>query len=199
MTGKENTQGESDRDAIRDLLLQKAKAFHGEVCAGIILGTRMTIIGMRELGMDPQQRNRNLMVYVEIDRCIADAIQAITGCSLGHRTLKYLPYGKSAATYIDLASGNAVRVNVLEKKRTDKTGPEAMKEANKLLLDAPEPDIFQVRRVQVTIPDSDMPGMPKNRTRCSRCNEMIVDDKQVRTGDTVLCGNCAHGSYYSER
>ena len=30
-------------------LLQKAKDFHGEICAGIILGSRMTIIGMREL------------------------------------------------------------------------------------------------------------------------------------------------------
>ena len=123
MTENQDAKRDFERPATDlDLLLQKAKAFHGEICAGIVLGTRMTMIGMRELGMNPMEKNRNLIVYVEIDRCIADAIQAITGCSLGHRTLKYRPYGKFAATYVDLKTGSAVRVNVLEKKRTEKTG-----------------------------------------------------------------------------
>jgi len=182
-----------------DLLLRKAKAFHGEICAGIVLGTRMTIIGMRELGMNPLEKNRNLIVYVEIDRCVADAIQAITGCSLGHRTLKYRPYGKFAATFVDLKTGTAVRVNVLEKKRTEKTGQEAMKDAARILLESPEADLFRVRRVSLTIPDGDMPGMPKYRARCSRCNEMIVDNKEVSLDGAVLCGNCAGVPYYTDK
>jgi formylmethanofuran dehydrogenase subunit E len=184
--------------ADRDLLLEKAKQFHGDLCAGIILGTRMTIAGMRELGMNPLEKNRDLMVYVEIDRCVADAIQAITGCSLGHRTLKYKPYGKFAATYIDLATGNAVRVAILEKKRTEKTGREAMKEAVTILLNEPEPNLMRITKVHVTVPDGDMPGMPKHRARCSKCNEMVLDDKEQLLDGTVLCGNCAHGSYYTE-
>ena len=197
----ENQDGKRDLErpvTDLDLLLQKAKEFHGEICAGIVLGTRMTIIGMRELGMNPLEKNRNLIVYVEIDRCIADAIQAITGCSLGHRTLKYRPYGKFAATYVDLKTGTAVRVNVLEKKRTEKTGKEAMKDAVKILLETPESDLFRIRRVNLTIPDGDMPGMPKYRARCSRCNEMIVDNKEITRDGTVLCGNCAGVPYYTE-
>ncbi|MDD1694216.1 MAG: FmdE family protein [Methanoregula sp.] len=181
----------------RDTLLRKAKEFHGDMCAGIVLGTRMTMAGLRELGMDPAKKNRNLIVYVEIDRCIADAIQAITGCSLGHRTLKYKPFGKFAATYIDISNGNAVRVAVLEKKRTEKTGKEAMKEAITILLDTPEPELLRITKVNVAIPDGDMPGMPKHRARCSQCNEMIVDDKEVTRDGAVLCGNCASGSYFS--
>jgi formylmethanofuran dehydrogenase subunit E len=195
-TGSDSTDGRNPH-ADRDTLLRKAKEFHGEICAGIVLGTRMTMAGMRELGMDPLQSNRNLIVYVEIDRCIADAIQAITGCSLGHRTLKYKPYGKFAATYIDLSTGTAVRVNILEKKRTEKSGKEAMKEAVSILLDVPEEELMRITKVNVTIPDGDMPGMPKNRVRCHRCGEMIVDNKQVTSSDIVLCGNCAHGSYYT--
>lgn len=181
-----------------ELLLGKAKAFHGDLCAGIVLGTRMTMIGMRELGMNPMERNKNLIVYVEIDRCIADAIQAITGCSLGHRTLKYRPYGKFAATYINLKTGEAVRVSVVEKKRTEKTGQEAMKDAARILLEAPEAELFRLKKVRVAIPDGDMPGMPKYHARCSRCNEMIVDNKEVTIDGTVFCGNCAHGSYYMD-
>jgi len=181
-----------------DTLLAKAKAFHGDLCAGIVLGTRMTMIGMRELGMNPMERNRDLIVYVEIDRCIADAIQAITGCSLGHRSLKYRPYGKFAATYINIKTGDAVRVSVVEKKRTEKTGHEAMKDAAQILLEAPEAELFRLKKVRVAIPDGDMPGLPKYRARCSRCNEMIVDNKEVTIDGAVLCGNCAHGSYYTE-
>ncbi len=200
MTENQDAKRDSERPATDlDLLLQKAKEFHDEICAGIVLGTRMTMIGMRELGMNPLKKNRNLIVYVEIDRCIADAIQAITSCSLGHRTLKYRPYGKFAATYVDLKTGTAVRVNVLEKKRTEKTGNEAMKDAAKILLETPESDLFRIRHVSLTIPDGDMPGMPKYHARCSRCNEMIVDNKEVTRDGTVLCGNCAGGSYYTER
>ncbi|MDD3407171.1 MAG: FmdE family protein [Methanomicrobium sp.] len=181
-----------------EILLDKAQKFHGGLCAGIVLGTRITMIGMRELGMNPMEKNKHLIVYVEIDRCLADAIQAITGCSLGHRTLKYKPYGKFAATYIDDRTGDAVRVQVLEKKRTDKTGAEAMKEASRILLEAPEEDLFRFKRVHVDIPKGDMPGLPINRTRCTKCREMIVDDKEIIADGAVLCANCAQGSYYSE-
>jgi formylmethanofuran dehydrogenase subunit E len=181
-----------------NLLLARAREFHGDMCPGIVLGTRMTMIGMRELHMDPMVRNRNLIVYVEIDRCIADAIQAITGCSLGHRTLKYLPYGKFAATFVNLATQDAVRVSVLEKKRTEKSGPEAMKEAGKILRDAPENELFGVRKVRVMVPEGDLPGLPKHRARCSRCGEMILDDKEVVAEETIMCGNCSRGSYYTE-
>src|SRR5208337_5581144 len=144
MTENQDAKRDSERPATDlDLLLQKAKEFHGEICAGIVLGTRMTMIGMRELGMNPLKKNRNLIVYVEIDRCIADAIQAITGCSLGHRTLKYKPYGKFAATYINIKTGDAVRVSVVEKKRNHKTASEEMKEAVKLVLEAPDGDLFR--------------------------------------------------------
>jgi len=180
-----------------DILLAKAKEFHGDMCAGIVLGTRMTMIGMRELCMNPMEKNKGLVVYVEIDRCIADAIQAITRCSLGHRTLKYLPYGKFAATFININNEGAVRVSVVEKKRTDKTGPEAMKEAVQILLNAPEADLFRVKKVHVAIHEGDMPGLPKHRARCTKCNEMILDHKEVICNGTILCGNCAGESYYT--
>jgi len=181
-----------------NVLLQKAKEFHGDICAGIVLGTRMTIIGMRELGMNPMEKNRDLIVYIEIDRCLSDAIQAITGCSLGHRTLKYKPYGKFAATYVDLNTGSAVRVSVIEKKRTEKTGREAMKDAAKILLDTPESDLFRIKHVKLTIPDGDMPGLPKYKARCENCREMIVDNKEITCNGVVLCGNCAGTPYYYE-
>ena len=74
--------------------LDKGKEFHVDVCAGIVIGTKIALTGLKELGMNPDEHNRDLMVYVEIDRCMADAVQAVTGITMGHRTLKYKDYGK---------------------------------------------------------------------------------------------------------
>jgi formylmethanofuran dehydrogenase subunit E len=51
----------------------------------------------------------------------------------------------------------------------------------------------------MTIPDGDMPGMPKYRARCSRCNEMIVDNKEIVDGGSTLCGNCSGAPYYTDQ
>ena len=176
-----------------DALLETAKKFHGGLCPGIVLGTRMTMAGLRELGMSPAEKNRDLIVYVEIDRCAADAIQAITGCSLGHRTLKHLNYGKFAATYVDTKAGNAVRVSVRER-----AGPGGgdRKGALKVLSEMPEADLLNIRKVTVVIPDEDLPGLPRSRVRCSGCGEQVLDSKEVIVGGSPVCRSCASGAYY---
>jgi formylmethanofuran dehydrogenase subunit E len=179
-----------------DILFSKAKAFHGHVCPGIVLGTRLTIAGLRELGMNPHEENRALIVYVEIDRCGADAIQAITGCSLGHRTLKHKDFGKFAATFVDLAMKKAVRVAVFEKKRAehDKLG---QKEVIKILGECPEEEILKIERVSMDIPDDDIPGYPQKKVFCSVCGEQVMDNRHIVFEGTVMCKNCGIKSYYT--
>ena len=57
----------------------------------------MSVLGCRLLGLsDPRGADRKkLIVWVEIDRCMADAVSAVTGARLGRRSLKYFDYGKS--------------------------------------------------------------------------------------------------------
>lgn len=44
------------------------------------------MLGLRELGRELPANGKRLIVYVEIDRCAADAIRSVTGCRLGKRT-----------------------------------------------------------------------------------------------------------------
>lgn len=178
-----------------EVLFQKAREFHGHVCAGIVLGTRLTIAGLRELRMNPHEYNKDLIVFMEIDRCGTDAVQAITGCSLGHRSMKFRDYGKFAATFVDLASGKAVRVAVNEKNRAqhDQMDP---KEVLNVLATVPEDEILKIERVSITIPEDDIPGMPRHKTVCSTCGERIMDGREVMHDGKVMCRNCANGSYY---
>lgn len=79
----------------------------------------MAMAGLREIGItDPQGRSgEDLLVFVEIDRCAADAILSVTGCRPGRRTLKILDYGKMAATFVNLKTGKAVRVSTTAASR----------------------------------------------------------------------------------
>src|SRR2546423_882262 len=75
-----------------DELLEECGNLHGHMCAGQLLGARMAMLGCRLIDIaDPRGADRKkLIVWVEIDRCMADAVGAVTGVRLGKRSLLYL-------------------------------------------------------------------------------------------------------------
>jgi formylmethanofuran dehydrogenase subunit E len=66
-----------------DELLRESSTLHGHFCAGKIVGVRMAMVGCREVDIEEPKGCKKLIVCVEMDRCATDAIQAVTGCSLG--------------------------------------------------------------------------------------------------------------------
>ncbi len=65
-------------------LLEEATRIHGHICAGQVIGVRMSMLALSHLKIvDPKGVDRKkLYVFIEIDRCATDAIQTVTGCSL---------------------------------------------------------------------------------------------------------------------
>src|SRR3990172_1750480 len=131
--------------------LQESVRIHGHLCPGQVLGVRMSLLGLREIGIDdPKGRDRkSIIVFVEMDRCATDAVQSVTGCSLGHRTMKFMDYGKMAVTFLNLKTDYAVRVIAKEsaKQRAKDYFPDiedkyaAQLEAYKLM---PNDELFDV-------------------------------------------------------
>ena len=188
-----------------DILLEKGRNFHGEICPGIVIGTRIAMAGMRELGMDPMEKNRDLMVYVEIDRCMADAVQAVTGISMGHRTLKYKDYGKFAATFLDLSTGKAVRVSTVEGPREPSQSDDKTKNAKpdmkgmvEKLSKVKEEELLVIEEVKVDICEHDVPGFPKYRAYCEECGDRVLDKREVIIDGKTLCKACAEIPYYQK-
>lgn len=177
-----------------EFYLKKAGNFHGHICAGIALGTKMTLATMKALGLDPKVKNKNLIVYAEIDRCMTDAVQAITGCSLGHRSLKYLDYGKFAATFVNLDTHGALRVTI--KESFDSSGP--VEEVCKMVAQIPDDELVIFQEVKVVIPEMDLPGYPNNKAYCSACGEKIMDGREINRNGAVLCRPCANSKYYTK-
>ena len=187
-----------------DELLEECSRLHGHMCAGQLLGARMALLGCHLVGIeDPRGTDRKkLIVWVEIDRCMADAVGAVTGVRLGKRSLKYLDYGKVAATFYNTETRAAVRVVALEESRglADARHPEieSKKERQfRAYREATDEELFKVERVEVEYGELDMPGRPRSRVRCARCGEGVNDGREVAGPEgSVLCRPCASGGYY---
>jgi formylmethanofuran dehydrogenase subunit E len=175
---------------------------HGHTCPGQILGIRMAMLGLRSIGIDdPVKARKRLLTFVEIDRCATDAVSLVSGCRLGKRSLKFLDYGKVAATFVDLETGRAVRVAARDEARAKaKAMFPAMADSSEAQLEAykvmENDDLFILQAVRVKLKPEDLPGRPRSRVICARCGEGVNDGRERRLGDRVLCRSCAGESYY---
>jgi formylmethanofuran dehydrogenase subunit E len=181
-----------------DELMQKAEAAHGHMCAGQILGVRMSLLGLERLGIsDPHGTDRKrLVTVVEIDRCATDAIALVTGCRLGKRTLKFRDWGKMAATFIDLASGRGVRVVALEDSRelARKLYPKIESKSQQQMTayrELPDEQLFGEQRVQVAVDAAELPGYRGGRFLCPKCGEGVNFGRFVEVAGERLCMSCA--------
>jgi formylmethanofuran dehydrogenase subunit E len=190
-----------------DELLEECGRLHGHLCAGQLLGVRMALLGCRLLGLeDPRGADRKkLIVWVEIDRCMTDAVGAVTGVRLGKRSLKYFDYGKVAASFLNTETGEAVRIVALEESRAlaDARYPaiEDKKERQfRAYREATDEELFKIEEVSVAYGLMDAPGRPKARVFCVRCGEGVNDGREVsgQQGE-LLCRPCADGGYYERR
>lgn len=188
-----------------DELLEECGRLHGHLCAGQLLGVRMALLGCRLVGIeDPRGAERKkLIVWVEIDRCMADAVGAVTGARLGKRSLKYQDYGKVAASFLNTETGTAARIVALDESRqlADARYPEieSKKERQfRAYREATDEELFKVQSVKVEYGTLDAPGPPRSRVSCARCGEGVNDGREVcgKQGET-LCRPCAGGGYYS--
>ncbi len=190
-------RGQKSVPDFEDLLDESVKV-HGHLCPGQVLGVRMSMLGLKKTGiLDPKGKDRkDIMVFVEIDRCATDAVQSVTGCSPGKRTLKLLDYGKMAVTFKNLKTGKAVRILAKEESKAaaknyfpeieDKY--ECQTAAYKVM---PDEELFQCTDVDVEIPEQDMPGRPLSRVRCAECGEHVQDRREVYVAGRALCKACA--------
>jgi formylmethanofuran dehydrogenase subunit E len=185
-------------------LLDECRRLHGHICPGQLLGARMAVLGCRLIGVsDPRGADRKkLIVWVEIDRCMADAIGAVTGVRLGKRSLKFLDYGKVAATFFNTQTGEAMRIAAREESRAlaDARNPEIANKKDRQLRAyqaATDEELFKIEPVEVSYGEMDAPGHPRSRIICARCGEGVNDGREVKAcGEAALCRPCLFGGYY---
>ncbi len=189
-----------------DTLLKNSASAHGHLCPGQVVGVRMAMLGCRLIGLDEPTRIdqiKKLIVFVEMDRCAGDAVAYVTGVKLGRRSLKFMDYGIMAATFVNLETNTAFRVISTEDARdlAEAYAPEIPeKYARQLEAYKRMPDsvLFRVQKVRVDLSKYDLPGPTRKKVSCSRCNQVVRDDREVVQNGHILCKPCAQGAYFSD-
>ena len=193
-----NTKTQSRKvDPSLEYMLGKAADFHGHLCPGTVIGTRMALAGMREIEItDPKgSQKKDFMVYIETDRCPVDAISVVTGARISRRNLKFLDWGKVAATFVNLKTGKAVRITCPDSTKgladNYKDGRNAKEVAAYKVM--PEKELFLIRKVKVEVP---LFTKEKYKVKCEVCGETVNDHKEVIVNGKVMCRSCGEGKNY---
>jgi len=187
-----------------ETLLEGSAKAHGHMCAGQVVGVRMAMLGCELIGLDEPSsmpQIKKIVVYIEIDRCAADAIAYVTGAKLGRRSLKFVDNGIMAATFVNLENDKAVRIVSTEESRDLAAQyapdiPDKRQQQLEAYKRMPDDVLFRVQKVKVDVPVHDMPGPSRFKTRCERCGQVVRDKKEVLQGGKVLCKPCAYGAYF---
>lgn len=176
----------------------------GRPRSGIILGIRMVLRAMKELQIDDAAEvRRQLVAFVETDRCLPDAVELVTGCRLGNRTLKFRDLGKMAATFLDLRNDHAIRLAAREtaNQRALQTFKDLEKEdaLARAYQEWPDEELFSWQPVTVEQPAEERPGYRAPRVVCAECGEGISFKREVLRNGRTLCRSCAGERYYEPR
>jgi formylmethanofuran dehydrogenase subunit E len=182
-------------------ILKLSASRHDHLCPRQVLGARIGLAGLRAFGFEPGRRNKRLLVIVETDGCFADGIEAATGCSVGHRTLRVEDYGKIAAAFVDCISGRAVRVSpaldIRQRAAAYEPGEKrhyfAQLAAYQVM---PEAELLSIQEVSLSFPVEAWISRPGVRVNCALCGEEIINGREVTQGNLSLCQACARGAYY---
>ena len=193
--------------AVNQAEFKEVVDFHGCYCLDIAMGYRVAKALVREMG-DEMKNMKQVFAYVSAPTCAMDAIQKITGCTLGKRNLILDETGKSAFTLQNAASGKAVRAYVhywddhdhtaLRQKRKDASAPAATPEQRATLqslldamvneiLAAPEAELFSMKDVKLPVPpkSSKFVSIP-----CSVCAEHAKEELMTEKQGAMVCKEC---------
>jgi len=181
--------------------IDELSRLHPRICPRQILGVRIGRRAGELLGLALPRSDKQLVAIVEIDGCFADAVSVATGCWLGQRTLRVADYGKVAATFVDLRTGQAVRIW---------TDPHARVTAERYAPNAPDrwhaqlhaygvmPTAELLHSRRVAVHRSFLAGLDRTseRVTCGTCEEEIANGRAVLLDGVAHCQPCVGNSYY---
>ena len=169
---------------------------HRVVCPRQILGVRIALLAFRYLDVPCPQVDKRTLILTEIDGCFVDGLSVVSGCSLGHRTLRLLDVGKIAATVVDTRSDGAVRVwpraDVRAAARAYAPGETRRWHAQRLgYARMPDAELLSIRSVALPVELQALRGPWNTRSMCVRCGEEVLHARQLMIDGDDYCRSCA--------
>lgn len=181
--------------------------FHGHVCLGTAIGYRAGEIAIKKLG-SPRATDEEFLAIVENDSCSVDAIQVLTGCTMGKGNLIYKDHGKHVYTFVNRNTGDALRLSL--NKGLDEMDPnfdntrnkafsesasaedkaEFEKQKDKItqkIMDMPDNELFKIENVELDIPEE---ARIFRSIRCAKCGELVAEHRARVENGEMVCMPC---------
>ena len=158
--------------------------FHGHSCPGLAIGFRATELAMEKMGKQfSADSDEQIVCITENDACGVDAVQYISGCTLGKGNLIYRPTGKMAFSFFDRESGDSIRLMlnnpILQVETEKKNGC--------LFLKDPKRKCFLLQNRNTIFPKK--PG-PLTALRAKSAEKMHPNIKYVFRTEKTFCLDC---------
>ena len=180
-------------------------AFHGHECPGLALGIRAAEVALSRIG--PHAADEEVVCLTETDMCAVDAIQFLTGCTLGKGNLIHQDHGKIAFTFWRRSDGRAIRLLLRPKDEDDEEGRALRRKRATVGLDAEDQARVAERRAahieKILAADPEdlydiqpVEGTPPGRARlmdshtCERCGESTMETRTRMFMGQVVCLPC---------
>jgi formylmethanofuran dehydrogenase subunit E len=186
-------------ERIREVM-RRCVTFHRFAPPGLLIGVFMVDLALEKLGAHP---NDILYAVAETQKCAPDAVQVVTGATIGNSRLRIIETGRFSITLNKSSSedhANGIRVYIDGTKirrypildlwyRNDPTY-KRLAEKDRIfdeILKAGR-DILSWECVKVVVPKKAV----WQAVQCPLCNEMVPD----YLAENGVCTSCAGAAYY---
>ena len=178
--------------------LMSCIGFHGHLCPGLTIGYAAAKLALAKLRYK-RARDEELVCITMTDSCAVDAIQFMTGCTLGKGNLVFQDFGKMVFIFIrrtkrGTAHGVRLSLNrpVMKKRLSAEARKDKMSSALALLKVSGE-KLFNVQAIQnYRLPERAriFPSKP-----CASCGEPTMEPRLRVEEDKLVCPECVKHNY----
>jgi len=185
-----------ERDIPTDL--EKCINFHGHLCPGLTIGYLASKIGIKKMKWK-RAEDEDLLCIVMSDGCAVDAVQYMTGCTLGKGNLIFQDFGKMVFIFLKRkkeGAGKGIRLSFQAPsglKRIRRSKHVTKEQVVFYLLKLPEEKLFKIQQLK------DYPIPERARIfpsrRCALCGELTMEPRLSISDGKLLCQECAPEAY----
>jgi len=178
--------------------LKDCIAFHGHLCPGLTIGYLASKIALKKIQWRRAEDEELICVTMSVG-CGVDAVQLMTGCTLGKGNLIFQDYGKMVFIFLrrkhdKLEKGLRLSFQPPSSMKMMKRSKHTSREkVSSSLLAIPIEKLFNVRYVK----DYPLPERAKifPSQKCSVCGELTMEPRLRVCAGKLLCPECAPQGY----
>jgi formylmethanofuran dehydrogenase subunit E len=161
---------------------QRCVDFHGHSCPGLAIGFKACEAAAKQLNLQ-FSKDEELLCVTENDACGVDAVQVLTGCSMGKGNLIYRGRGKMAFSFFKRATGEKIRI--VMKQTFSRDGDRAAVQERILQSDSDE--LFSYTTPAFSLPET---ARMFNSLVCAQCGESAAEHMIRLHEGKQLCLDC---------